>query len=244
MGNRLNPLETHREALRNYGEPSGRILKEAFSSQALEWAGSEEELKSVFDDGEELFSGVVLFDLVDFTSRAGNFTASEVANVLEEYYSIIVSGVKSWKGVIDKFIGDGVLVCVGKPFFEGDRVELSENAVRMCKGIIERGANRGFEIRASFAFGRMFFGTVGERPFESCTMVGHPITKVFRLDSVFGGPGLYYLPGKEGDSCEAKGVGRAFVTRWFGLLKKWRRRCVFAELRGLGRFRVCGEILV
>lgn len=64
---------------------------------------------------ERRWVSVLFVDVVGFTRRAGQLDPEDVCALQREYFSRVTRAVRRWRGVVEKYIGDAVLVVFGAP---------------------------------------------------------------------------------------------------------------------------------
>lgn len=137
--------------------------------------------------------GTVLFaDIVGFTAMSEKMQPDEISKLLNEYFSYIALASKCYRGTIDKFIGDCVMVVFG--LNENDNDHLF-NALA-CGVLIQKLADRLNEKRAceigiplikfriGINSGEMLAGNLGSDDRMEYTVVGDAVNLASRLSSV------------------------------------------------------------
>ena len=83
--------------------------------------------------GQDSRVGIVFVDLIGSTEMAVRSEASEVVDVLNQFFSVVVETVEEYDGIVDSFLGDAALVVPGDdPAAFADalaRVDLSDRGV-------------------------------------------------------------------------------------------------------------------
>ncbi len=129
---------------------------------------------------------LMLVDLSPFSVIAAKLSATEIAGFLDAYYATVVDVVETVGGVAEKYIGDAVLALFGQPFAENTTTGMLFEVVEMAKKLI-RDADKWFGGEASakvaLAWGRCFLGYVGPKEHQELTVVGNPLTTIFRLEA-------------------------------------------------------------
>jgi class 3 adenylate cyclase len=64
---------------------------------------------------ERRWVSVLFVDLVGFTRLAGRLDPEDVCALQREYFNRVARAVRRWRGVVEKYIGDAVLVVFGAP---------------------------------------------------------------------------------------------------------------------------------
>jgi adenylate cyclase len=66
---------------------------------------------------------VLFSDVVGFTTYSENHQPEEVVAILNEYLGAMTDVVLKWEGILDKFIGDAIVVFWGAPMKQDDHAE-------------------------------------------------------------------------------------------------------------------------
>ena len=86
--------------------------------------------------GETLAVTVLFSDIRSFSTLSEDMGAQAVVAMLNEYFSEMVDAVMSEDGVVDKYIGDGIMVVFGAPVPKSDdAVRAVRAAVKMRRGL-------------------------------------------------------------------------------------------------------------
>ena len=132
---------------------------------------------------------VLFSDIVGFTSFCDSVDSAEVQEVLEDYFEKMTRAIFNAEGIVDKYLGDGILA-----FFENskDSVSSPHNAMKAAIDM-QRGAqelndkyikmNRPpFEIRIGIATGYAKVGNIGPPDKVDYTIIGSVVNKSARLE--------------------------------------------------------------
>jgi adenylate cyclase len=86
--------------------------------------------------GGQVREVTVLFaDIRDFTRRSAGEAPEKVVALLNRFLSLAMASVKEHEGLVDKFLGDGLLALFGAPRLHADHADL---AVRAACGLLTR----------------------------------------------------------------------------------------------------------
>lgn len=96
--------------------------------------------------GEERVVTVLFSDLRNFTSLSEHRSAQEVVTLLNTYFTRISAAIEANNGVVDKYLGDGMMALFGAPVqHEDDAGNALNAAIDMCEAL--DGLNREFRDR-------------------------------------------------------------------------------------------------
>ena len=134
---------------------------------------------------------VMFSDIVNFTSFSDEADPQEVQEVLEAYFADAASIIFAENGIIDKYMGDGILA-----FFENEDGQMTspERAVRCALAMQGRAAamdrdyqaqNRfPFAIRIGLATGYAKVGNIGPAQKIDYTVIGSVVNLASRLQGI------------------------------------------------------------
>jgi adenylate cyclase len=150
----------------------GRYVGEDVARRALE-RGTEL-------GGQERDVAVLFVDLVGSTQLASKIPASEVVNLLNEFFRVIVDTVNRHGGFVNKFQGDAALAIFGAPIEHPDASGAALAASReLHDELIEVLGQTEFGIGVSA--GRAIAGHIGALARFEYTVIGDPVNEAARL---------------------------------------------------------------
>lgn len=139
--------------------------------------------------GQEREITVLFADIRGFTSFSQGRPASQVVSILNEYFSAIVPAVEAEGGVVDKYIGDGIMVLFNAPDPLPDHAARAVRAGRAMIREVERRREKwrelGFpELRIGVGVhsGPAIIGTMGSRSRLEYSAVGETVNTASRLE--------------------------------------------------------------
>jgi len=145
--------------------------------------------------GETRFATVFFADIRGFTSMCENMEASEVLDFLNEYYEILVDVAFRHEGIVDKFMGDGIMLVWGAPVSHpDDPVRAVSAALEMQSAIEEYNQHRDTGLHGEVRMGigintdNVVAGYIGSSRTMSYSVVGDAVNVASRICSV-AGPG-------------------------------------------------------
>lgn len=187
----------------------------------------------------EQHAAILFADIRGFTSLAEAVPADDVASLLSEYRDRIAAPIAKYGGIIDKFIGDGVMVVFGVPRSgPHDARNALLCALALQATVSDWNRERGrvghapIEIGIGIHFGPVVAGVLGGRDRLEFTVIGDTVNVAGRLDDRAAELGLSILISSEvreraGDERQNWGLvgdlalrGRRSNIRVYGLLQE------------------------
>lgn len=163
------------------------LLKRYISATA--WDEIEERGASQAEDQEvNLKEVTVLFlDIRNYTSFSEAYQSREIVSMLNEVFSVLIGVVDDFGGVLDKFIGDALLVVFYPGAENDDAVRAVYAACRMQEELEAFNQRRRFYGRDAISIGvgintgTVIAGSVGSRERKDYTVIGDPVNVAARL---------------------------------------------------------------
>jgi adenylate cyclase len=147
-------------------------------------------------EGQRRVMTVLFCDLKGFTSLSEGMTPQGLVKVMNRYLSIMSEPIRSNRGIIDKYIGDGIMAYWGPPFVdEADHarfaslaaLEMIERIATLRREIPELLGVRGTpmekcDLRIGVATGEALVGSIGSDVMMSYTVMGDVVNLASRLE--------------------------------------------------------------
>src|SRR4051794_37813428 len=141
---------------------------------------------------------VLFCDLKGFTSLSEGMTPQGLVKVMNRYLSIMSEPIRTNRGIIDKYVGDGIMAYWGPPFVdEADHarlaclttIEMIENIDKLRQEIPELLGVRDTpmekcDLRIGVATGEALVGSIGSDVMMSYTVMGDLVNLASRLEGV------------------------------------------------------------
>ena len=138
-----------------------------------------------FDEGKDADVVLLFIDICDFSTRFGHLDGKQISQYFDEYYDMIIPIVYKYGGEIDKVIGDGIICLFGQPFLQMTLQECIKEADKCAKEIIVETYNSSrFESKIAFQYGTINYFKNKSGFYNELTVVGKPLTELFRLESI------------------------------------------------------------
>jgi adenylate cyclase len=184
MTEQLRDTQHIKETFGKYVDP--RIVARLIDASSEHLDAAERRLVTVF------FS-----DIQGFTAISEQLTAVVVVNLLNHYFTAVTAVIGQYHGIIDKYMGDGIMAFWASPFSSGDahasdaclaalaqqqallalRQDLP-NIVGLRRDVPE------FKVRMGMATGEAVIGTLGSPTAKSFTVIGDSVNLASRLESI------------------------------------------------------------
>ena len=147
-------------------------------------------------EGQRREMTVLFCDLKGFTSLSEGMTPQGLVKVMNRYLSIMSEPIRTNRGIIDKYIGDGIMAYWGPPFVgEADHARLAclaaiqmiERIATLRREISELLGVRGTpmetcDLRIGVATGEALVGSIGSDVMMSYTVMGDVVNLASRLE--------------------------------------------------------------
>jgi adenylate cyclase len=124
-------------------------------------------------------AAILFIDLVDSTKLAASRPPREVAEVLNDFFRIVVSAVDERNGFINKFQGDAALAVFGVPLPSADAASKALATARNLRSDLGRLPMVDFGIGVSA--GPVFAGNIGAENRYEYTVIGDAVNEAARL---------------------------------------------------------------
>ena len=129
--------------------------------------------------GDVVDAAVLFIDLVGSTQLAESRPPQEVAEVLNDFFRIVVDAVDQHHGLINKFAGDAALAVFGAPLRTDEPASAALATARALGTQLRRLPVVDFGIGVSA--GRVFAGNVGAENRYEYTVIGDAVNEAARL---------------------------------------------------------------
>jgi class 3 adenylate cyclase len=183
MIERLRQNQRVRETFGRYIDP--RVAESLLSQTAVAAA-----------EGQRRVMTVMFCDMKGFTALSEGFTPQGLVKIMNRYLSTMSGPIHAYRGVIDKYIGDGIMAYWGPPF-----VEEAEQAKCACSAAIDmigclanlrkelpellgvRVIPAECDLRIGIATGETLVGSIGSQYMMSFTVMGDTVNLAARLET-------------------------------------------------------------
>jgi adenylate cyclase len=142
--------------------------------------------------GAEVEISVLFADVRGSTGIAERTPPEEFSRLLARFYGAAAEAIDEYDGIVDKFVGDGVVALFIPGFAGSDHAAGAIAAARRLLEQMGNGADPAIPVGAGVQTGTSFVGSVGEGDARDFTAVGDTVNTAARLAGV-AGPGEILL---------------------------------------------------
>jgi adenylate cyclase len=167
-----------RRSFESYLDP--RIINEMMQGDTLpSFGGEHREITAIFTD------------IAGFTTTAESLDAATVAGLLGDYFGVLTDAVVKNGGLVNDFIGDGLVVLFGAPMHQPDHAEravaaalaMDEAGQRFGTGLAARGIAWG-RTRVGVHTGMALVGNIGTRGKLKYGALGDTLNTASRVEGL------------------------------------------------------------
>jgi class 3 adenylate cyclase len=183
MIQRLRQNQRVRETFGRYIDPriADRLLGETAGAAA---------------EGQRRVMTVLFCDMKGFTAMSEGFTPQGLVKIMNRYLSTMSEPIHAHRGVIDKYIGDGIMAYWGPPFIEDTdqakcacsaAIDMISRLTGLRKELPEllgvRTLPADCDLRIGIATGETLVGSIGSEYMMSFTVMGDTVNLASRLET-------------------------------------------------------------
>ncbi len=139
------------------------------------------------NEGERRPISVLFADLAGFTSLTEEIGAEAMSDLLHEVHAAIRDQVAKYGGLVEKFMGDGVMALFGAPVAHGDDPERAIRAAFDIREVVRRiGMVHEFDldVHSGIGFGEVVFEGVGVQGRPDFQTIGDAVNLASRLQGI------------------------------------------------------------
>ncbi len=157
---------------------------------------AKEVVEQLLEGGEEVLEGTdqeatILFsDIRGFAGISERLGTRKTVKLLNEYFSEMVDVIFSHGGILDKYIGDGIMAVFGAPVGDscdaGNAITVANEMMRSLRTLNARWSDDGekpIEIGIGVSTGQVLAGSIGCQKRMEYTVIGDSVNLAARLES-------------------------------------------------------------
>jgi len=160
------------------------------------WASRDYLIKTGKLPGQSMIATMLFSDIKDFSTISEMMPPEDLLNWLNEYFEAMIEEILNHKGIINKFMGDGLMAVFGVPMARTTPEQISTDACQAVKAALAMGQrlatlnadwqNRNLptvKIRAGIFTGPVVAGSLGGRERMEYGVIGDSVNVASRLES-------------------------------------------------------------
>ncbi len=188
------------------------------------------EPQALASEGQRRTMTILFCDIKGFSSNSEDLSPQGLVKVVNRYLTIMSEPIHAQSGIIDKYIGDGIMAYWGPPFNEeGQHARLASFAALDMIGRIGalnddlleqldvRRLPVPLDMRIGIATGKVVVGSIGSELMMNYTVIGDTVNLASRLEGANKVYGCRILVSEEtvksaGDAIEVREIDRIVVA--------------------------------
>jgi adenylate cyclase len=185
------PMFAMRVYVKYLGALTRRRMERAFGQYV-----SPEVMKRVVREGAELGGelrtvSVLMSDVRGFTTLAEEMAPAEITKTMNEYFAAMIEVVMARRGMVNDFVGDGLLAVFGAPLDDPEHAWHAVSAALAMQEALAR-LNRTWQARGRVTLaigvavntGDVFAGNLGGAQRKKYAVMGDPVNTVARMEGL------------------------------------------------------------
>ncbi len=135
-------------------------------------------------------------DIIDFSAHSANMEGEALSTILNSYLCAMTEIVNHYKGTLDKYIGDAIMVFFGDPDFTDDAdhaircvqmaLTMRDKMTELQEDWFRLGYSDPLHIRMGISTGYVSVGNFGSDERMDYTIIGSPVNLASRLETAAG----------------------------------------------------------
>ena len=141
--------------------------------------------------GKRTRATLLFSDIRGFTSMSASMPPEEVVSILNTYFDVMTRIVLKYDGMLDKYMGDGLMAAFGIPLPRKDDAERAvraalemQEALKSLNTHLKAKLPRPLQIGIGINTGEVIAGNIGSELHTEYTVIGDPVNVSSRLESL------------------------------------------------------------
>ena len=175
------------------------VIRKAFNSVNLNESSSETRMFSMlteslnvqkpeiveyFDNSKEEDVALLFIDINSFSKTIQGYSNAKIKTYLDDYYEKVIPIIYKYGGEIEKLMGDGIICVFGKPFLDLENPHYVYKAEECAEAVIKEFFGSDKNVKVAIHKGLINYYKVPGEHYGEYTIIGQPITDLYRLESV------------------------------------------------------------
>ncbi|KAB7726472.1 hypothetical protein F5984_24445 [Rudanella paleaurantiibacter] len=183
------------------GDVSSFLLKESLNPDRLEKAFLTisnrlgPEFETYFDMGSDADVALLFIDICSFSTRYAQLSSEDLSTFLDAYYERLIPIIYEHGGEIDRIMGDGIIAIFGPPFLKPTTSNAIIKALACSLKTIVLTTNTKFFSKIALHAGKIRYYRNKSTQYPEYTIIGKPVTELYRLESISCDNSITYYSG-------------------------------------------------
>jgi class 3 adenylate cyclase len=173
-------------------------------------------------EGRHQVQTLMFSDVAGFVGISGQLDAEQTVALLNEYLGAMTEEITKADGILDKYLGDGIMAFFGPPFTPGNHalaacraaLKMDQRLAQLREVWIEQGLPP-IRARIGLATGEVIVGNIGSEQTRDYTCIGETVNMASRLEGV----NKYYSTSIIIDAGTRDLLGKAVAVRELDVIK-------------------------
>jgi class 3 adenylate cyclase len=173
-------------------------------------------------EGRHQLQTLMFSDVAGFVGISGQLNAEQTVALLNEYLGEMTAEITRADGILDKYLGDGIMAFFGPPFTPGNHalaacraaLKMDQRLAQLRDVWIEQGLPP-IRARIGLATGEVIVGNIGSEQTRDYTCIGETVNLASRLEGV----NKYYSTSIIIDAGTRDLVGKGVAVRELDIIK-------------------------
>jgi len=145
---------------------------------------SKPDLIKYFEESVEEDVALLFIDISSFSKTIKGYSNKMIKDYLDSYYKDIIPIIYENGGEIEKLMGDGIICVFGKPFLNLTSPEYVYKAETCAEAAIKQFYKTNKNVKVAIHKGTINYYKVPGEHYGEYTIIGQPLTDLYRLESV------------------------------------------------------------
>lgn len=169
-------------ARRYAGEDAAVMVKKAFDLNVM--LG----FQAQFSEDRKVWSAAIFVDIAGFSRKIAGREPKAVRDFLDAFYGVAIPKIYHYQGKIDRIAADGIVAIYSSFFHPGWTMpDVEEAALSCAQAIVRELHGSEHAAKAAVSSGELLFCKTGVAElYEDFTVIGAPLTEVYRLEDIAG----------------------------------------------------------
>lgn len=152
------------------------------------------EIIKYFDEKKKIVITLLFIDITNFSIKTEKLSVESISARLNDYYDKLIPIIYKHSGEIEKIMGDGIICIFGEPFFYNKDYKQKYYKAEACaREVINKFKGTANEVKIALHSGQIMYYKTPSEHYEEYTMIGKPLTELYRLESIAISNGINYF---------------------------------------------------